>query len=182
MKTRSTFGWADLLFGIASILLGIYVLFNTVSAIRTIVFVIGGIALIGGVSNIFFGFRVQCDHRLGRTVSITASVLNIIIALLILFNVGAGAYLLSIFLPVWFIAHCVSRLANLNAFRVYGRKSLYWSALILNVLGIAFGILLLLNPVMSILSIEFLIGSYLLFIGISSIISAFSGFRTKIKE
>ena len=182
MKTRSTFGWADLLFGIASILLGIYILFNPVSAIRTIVFIIGGVALIGGVSNTFFGFRVQQNHRLGRTVSITASVLNIFIALLILFNVGAGAYLLSIFLPVWFIAHCVSRLANLDAFRIYGRKSLYWSALILNVLGIALATLLLLNPSVLILSIEFLTGSYLVLMGISSIIAVYSGFRTKTKE
>lgn len=175
MKTHNKFRWIDLIFGIATLLLSLYTLINPLSAIREIVLIIGFVALIGGVSNILAAIQTPLEFSSVRIISIVASGINILVALLILFNVGAGAYLFSLLLPIWFIMHCISRLANMEFLRVYGRKSLYWSTLLLNILGIVFAIMLLFNPVASILFIEFLTGIYLLLIGISSIVTAFSG-------
>ena len=50
----------------------------------------------------------------------------------------------------------------------------FWFSLVLNILGLVLGILLLANPVLSILSSGWIIGAYLIALGMDSLFYALS--------
>ena len=78
------------------------------------------------------------------------------------------------FFPLWFIAHCISRLSSLSFVRMTAGRAIYWLTLIINVLGLVLGILMLVKPAFSLFSVMVTIGCYLILLGIDNVISAFS--------
>ncbi len=91
----------------------------------------------------------------------------------LIMNSEIGAFAVAILFPIWFIAHCVGQLTNIGFIRLCGSETQYWVTLIVNVLGLVLGIMLLFNPFASAVSMVYIAGLYLLFVGIGHIISAF---------
>ena len=92
---------------------------------------------------------------------------------------NAGKLILSVLVPLWFLAHCISRLSNLNKIRFFAGEFPYYFTLILNVLGLVLGGLMILNPWISLLSVPLVIGIYLLLLGVDCLILAFSKLGTR---
>ena len=76
--------------------------------------------------------------------------------------------------PIWFIAHCVSRLTHLNIIRFTAGNFYYWFTLIVNVIGIVLGAMMLFQPALAAYSADYLISIYLLLMGVDSLVMAFS--------
>ena len=87
---------------------------------------------------------------------------------------NAGKWILVLLLPVWFIAHCVSRLTHLNYIRIMAGKFYYYLTLAVNVAGIVLGCLMILRPAVALFSIGFLIGTYFILLGVDCILTAIS--------
>ena len=81
---------------------------------------------------------------------------------------------LTIFVPLWFIMHCISRLTHLGIIRYVAGSGYYYFSLILNIIGLVLGFLMLLQPALAFLSMGFVIGAYLILLGIDSLVLAFS--------
>ena len=86
---------------------------------------------------------------------------------------NAGELITIMLLPIWFIAHSVSRLTHLPLVRLAG-KFFYYFTMILNIVGIILGCLMIIWPVIALFSIGFIIGFYLILLGIDSIVMACS--------
>ena len=77
-------------------------------------------------------------------------------------------------LPIWFIAHCIARLTHLNLIRMTAGNFYYYFSMVMNILGIVLGCLMIVHPTLSIFSVGYIIGTYLILLGVDSIIVAVS--------
>ena len=92
---------------------------------------------------------------------------------------SAGTWAMVLLLPIWFIAHCISRLTHLNMIRVTAGRFYYYFTLIVNIIGIVLGCMMIVRPVISLFSAGFIIGTYLILLGFDSIVMAISKIGSK---
>lgn len=174
MRNRSAFGWAELAEGILLVLLGIHTFTHPVSAITGFVILYGIMAVLMGIADILLYIRMERYTGFGPVISLITGTLSVMSGVMLLFYPEAGEIVLSILFPIWFIAHCISRLAHINDMRFLTGNFTYYFTMILNILGLVLGTLMLLNPWLSLLSIRYIVSFYLILLGIDCIILAVS--------
>jgi conserved hypothetical protein len=174
MKKRSAFGWVELIFGIILIVLGVFTFARPSSALTGVVFIYGLLAVITGIADVIFYAKIEKRTGFGPAVALVTGILSIIVGILLLFNLGAGKWALVILFPLWFIMHCISRLTHLNIIRLTAGNGYYYFTLIVNILGLLLGLIMIFNPLISFLSVSYIIGFYLILIGIDHFVLAAS--------
>lgn len=174
MRCRSKFGWMELMIGILLIVLGIFTFLRPGSVLTGAVLVYGVFALITGIADIVFYVKMERHTGFGPVVALVSGILSVIAGLLVMVYPGAAAWALTIFFPLWFIMHCISRLTHLGIIRYVAGSGYYYFSLILNIIGLVLGFLMLLQPALAFLSMGFVIGAYLILLGIDSLVLAFS--------
>ena len=107
MRRRSRYGWLELIEGILLILLGIYTLFNPGNTIRGITVVYGILAVITGISDIVFYAKTEHYVGFAPTVALISGILSLLAGLMLLMYPNAGELIMTLLLPIWFIAHSV---------------------------------------------------------------------------
>ena len=162
MKKGRALGIVELILGILLILLGLFTFLHPSSVLGGIAAVYGAIALITGIADIVFYAKMERRTGFGPVVSLVTGILSVI------------AWLVATLFPIWFLAHCISRLAQLPFTRMTSGSAAFWFSLVLNILGLVLGVLLLANPVLSILSSGWIIGAYLIALGMDSLFYALS--------
>ena len=106
--------------------------------------------------------------------SLISGALSVMAGVMLLVYPNAGKWVLSLLFPLWFIAHCISRLAGLNAVSFFAGRAAYWFTLILNILGLILGAMMLFDPWVSLLSLQYIVAFYLVLLGADCILLAFS--------
>ena len=172
MKNRKALGWGELILGILLIILGIYTFINPSGAIRGVTFIYGLVALITGIIDIIFYIKLEERTGTSPVLSLVGGIISIIAGFLILFNLGIGTWVMVILFPIWFIAHCIARLAHLPFIRITSGFGYYYFTLFVNIIGLVLGIMMIFDPFISFFSIVYLIGIYLIFLGVDSIVFA----------
>ena len=161
MRRRSRYGWLELIEGILLILLGIYTLCNPGGMLRGITFAYGFLAVITGISDIVFYAKTERYIGFGPTIALVTGILSLLAGLMLLMYPNAGELIMTLLLPIWFIAHSVSRLTHIPLVRLAG-KFYYYFTLIVNILGIILGCLMIIWPWVALFSTGFIIGGYLI--------------------
>lgn len=174
MKNRSRFGCMELLVGVLLILLGIFSFVRPDSMLTGIVMIYGIVAVITGIADIVFYVGIDYRTGFGPVVSLIAGALSVMSGFMFLVYPGAGKWILSLLFPIWFITHCISRLSHLNIIRFTAGEFTYYVTLIVNIVGLILGFMMIMRPYFSLLSASYIIGFYLILLGIDSIIIAFS--------
>lgn len=85
-----------------------------------------------------------------------------------------GAVALTLLFPIWFIAHCISRLAHLSSIRLIAGIGIHTFVLVVNIIGLILGFMMLLSPLLTLSAIRCFAGFYLILLGIDSILMAVS--------
>lgn len=168
---RSKYGWLEVILGIVLIILGIFSFRYPNSAVTGIVVIYGVVAVIMGIMDIIFYVRIDRHTGFGPTVSLLTGVLSVMAGFMLLVYPGAGKWILSLLVPIWFIAHCISRLSHLNMIRFIAGKTTYYVSMVINILGLVLGFLMILHPYVSILSAGYITGFYLILLGIDSLVT-----------
>lgn len=174
MRRKSGFGWLELILGILLVILGIFSMINPNTALTGIVIVYGIAAIVIGISDIMMYVRVERYTGFGPMVSLIGGILSVMSGVMLFVYPNAGKWVLSLLFPIWFIAHCISRLAHLSSMRIYMENFAYYLTLILNILGLISGFMMIFHPFVSLLSVSYIIGLYLILLGIDCIVIAFS--------
>ena len=174
MKRRSSYGVYELIVGILLILLGIFTFTRPQSALTGLVVLYGLLATITGIGDIVFYVKMEKHTGFGPTISLISGILSVMTGLVLMVHPGAGRWAMMVFFPSWFIAHCISHLSHGHMVRFVAGSAAYWFSLIINSLGLALGFLMLIKPYYSLLSITFMIGVYLILLGLDSLGEAFS--------
>ena len=174
MRGHSGFGWLELVIGIVLIMLGVFAFAAPDLALTGLVFAYGIAAVIVGVADIILFIEVERYTGLGPLLSLVSGVLSVMTGLVLVVYPSTGVLVLTLLFPIWFIAHCISRLSHAGTIRLFSGNGMYYTTLILNGVGLALGILMLFRPAFSLAAIGFIAGFYLILLGTDSIILACS--------
>ena len=172
MRQRSSYGWLELVIGILLTILGVYSFFRPVDYLTTLIVLYGVAALVTGIADIIFYCKMERHTGFAPTISLATGVLGVMAGLVLMIHPGAGRWAVGLFFPLWFIAHCISRLTHLRVVRFLTGTTFYVFDMIISLLGIVLGVLMLLTPQVTILSMNLVIGFYLLLLGVDCIIEA----------
>lgn len=174
MRNRSGFGWTELLEGILLIALGIFSFVRPGSIVTGFVILYGLLALCMGIIDIVIYVKMEQHMGFGPTTSLISGIVSVLAGLMLMVYPGAAKWALVLFLPMWFIAHCISRLSHLSLIRMWASKVRYYFIMIINIIGLCLGILMLIRPLTALLSLNYIISINMILLGIDSIILAFS--------
>lgn len=147
-----------LIFGILMILGGLYALFNPLSALIAV-------ALYLGILFIAMGIGYVASYRTIQSGSILAlGIIDILIGILLVFNLGATAASLPFVLGLW--ALLVGGIQIILAIQFKKMEIPTWSwRMGAGILGVVFGLLMFIYPILGALTITILIGASLITFG-----------------
>ena len=174
MRRRSGFGWLELVIGIALIALGVLAFAKPDLALTGLVFAYGIVAVIMGVADIILFIEVERYTGLGPTLSLISGILSVMSGLMLVVYPATGVLVLTVLFPIWFIAHCISRLAHLGHIRFVAGGGIYSFTLIVNIIGLILGILMVFNPLFTLTTIRCFASVYLILLGVDSVVMAAS--------
>ena len=174
MRKRSGFGWLELVIGLLLIVLGILAFLKPELALTSLVFAYGIAAMAMGVADILLFIHVERYTGLGPVLSLVSGILSVMAGIMLVAYPRTGVLVLTILFPIWFIAHCISRLTHLSHIRLMLGSGRFYFLLSLNIIGLVLGILMLLDPLFTLSSIRCFASIYLILLGIDSVVMALS--------
>ena len=177
MNTRRRLGWMELIEGILLIVLGIVTLTRPRGALTSLVVIYGVIALLTGLVDIAFYIVMEKHTGFGPTISLVTGILSVLAGCALIAHPEIGLNLLLVIFPIWFLTHCISRLTHLNIVRLVAGKGSYYLTLTANIIGIVLGVMMLFDPMVSIVSMSALIGTDLILLGVESVVFAIGNHR-----
>ena len=179
MRRRSGFGWLEFVIGILLILLGILAFAKPDLALASLIFAYGIAAIIMGVADIILYIQVERYTGFGPILSLISGILSVMSGVMLLMYPQAGVLVLTILFPIWFIAHCISRLAHLSHIRFVAGDGIYYFVLIVNIIGLILGIMMFFRPLFTLTTLRWFASIYLVLLGIDSMVMAFSRMGTR---
>ncbi len=177
MNRKHRFGWSELIVGLLLILLGIYTFVRPERMLTGAVILYGVIAVVLGIEDIVVYARLSRFTGFGPMLSLVSGILSVMCGVMLLGNPNIGKWALTILLPVWFIAHCISGLTHTSFIRLIGNPLYFYFSLILNVMGLVLGFMMLFSPVLSFVTlraISYMAAIYFILFGVESVIAAFA--------
>lgn len=172
MERRRSVDWPALILGILFILVSLLSFSDPVGDLISLVIFFAIFAIIKGVYELIARNALKNLTGYKAFFPIIIGVVDIIVGIYLLFNLNIGVAVLPFVFAIWFIIDSVFSLFTLDLAKTFSR-GYFWFALIMNILGIILGFMLLSNPLVSALTLGFLVGVYLMIFGITQIIYAF---------
>lgn len=172
MDEKRTIDWGSLILGILFVLVSLLSFQDPVGNLVAIVVVFAIFAFIKGIFELFVRNRLKKLTGYKGKMPLIIGIIDILVGVFFLFNIGAGVAALPFVFAVWFIADSVLALFTADLARGVS-EGYYWFTIIVNILGILLGIFLLFNPISSALTLSFLVGFYFMLFGITHIAYAF---------
>ena len=179
MRRRSGFGWLELAIGIILIALGVLAFVKPDLALTSLVFAYGAAAVVMGVADIILYIEVERYTGLGPILSLIAGILSVMSGVMLVVYPRTGVVVLTVLFPIWFIAHCISRLVHLGHIRFVGGNGLYYFTLVINIIGLILGLMMFMSPLLTLTTIRCFASLYLILLGIDSVVMAFSRMGTR---
>lgn len=163
-------GVLELIVSVLLLLAGIATLARPSTSLTAAAVIYGLLALITGILDVVFYVKLERRTGFGPVISLVTGILGIIAGLMFLFEPVAGALALAWIFPIWMLCHCISRLSHLGFIRVTAGSAYYYFSMVVNILGIIAGVFMIFNPLLSVLSMAWIVSFYLILLGIDGIV------------
>lgn len=164
--------WGTFILGVLFILVSLISFQDPLGNLLAIVLVFAIFAIVKGIFELVIRRKIKNLTGYKTYVPIVVGVIDILVGVYLLFNLEIGVTLLPIIFALWFILDSFLGLFTLDSAQIVG-SGYFWFSLIINILGIIVGILLVMSPITSALTISFLVGFYFMLFGITNIVYAF---------
>lgn len=174
MRRRSGFGWLELAIGILLLVLGVWAFLEPDRALTGMAVAFGVAAVGMGVADLLLYIQMERFLGLGPVLSLVAGIVSVMAGVMLLAYPAAGALTLTVLFPIWFLAHCISRLVHLHHIRFIAGRGIYTVILVINLVGLLLGVVMLVSPLLTMATLRFLISADLILLGIDSVILALS--------
>ncbi|TFI66051.1 hypothetical protein CKN82_05505 [Carnobacterium divergens] len=166
---RTMIKWSEIIVGIIFLIAAYFAFISPVATLLSFAILFGLAAIFRGIIAIIGYSDLKKITGQNATLALVIGILEIIVGIVFLFNMGLAVSVLAYTFAFWFIIDSVSGLLNVNRTRALGNGA-YWFSFIINLLGVVIGISLLFNPITAGLTLSFLVGFYFLLFGIESIV------------
>ena len=170
---KSHFNWLSLILGILLIFGSIVSLQDPTGNLVSITIFIGLLGIIKGIFILIFHSKMKKAFGKSVTSLVFVGVFDIILGFILLTNITYGIIALPFLFAIWFIVDSVTALFSLDIAKEVS-TAYYWFSLIINVIGIFLGVMLFFDPITSALTLSFIVGFYLMMIGMSLVVHAFT--------
>ncbi|MCD7821421.1 MAG: DUF308 domain-containing protein [Clostridiales bacterium] len=112
-------------------------------------------------------------------VALITGIISVMTGMMLILYPDVGEWILYLLLPMWFIAHNIFNLANLNILRFAARDFCYYVSLIVSIIGLVLGFLMILHPFGTMYIVSILIGIHLILTGANCIVIALGRYGLK---
>lgn len=170
-------GWA-LGFGVLTVILGILlVVWPHISLLVAAIF-FGIQLIISAIFRFVWAFTAPGEHGWARALMVIVAILSLIAGLILLRDPVMAVFLLGIVLGIYWITTGILDVMTAIGYRELPRR---WLVALMGLLAIVAGIIVMANPVTSLLFLAWVLGIWLIVFGIITIVRAFmlrAGART----
>lgn len=167
--TENGFNWWSLIIEIIYIVLGILAFNNLLGSASFVIYLFAFAVAFKEVTQIIIRNRLKEYTGMTNNWMIVIGIIDIIIGVFLFFNVTAGVIALPIVFAMWFIIDSVIALISARTIRNYSKRN-FWLIVFLSIISIIIGIILIFNPIASILTVAYLVGIYFTLNGLSFVI------------
>ncbi|MEB7810579.1 DUF308 domain-containing protein [Staphylococcus xylosus] len=171
MHQSSTIKWSSLIIGVSFLIIGVFIISFPEENLFAITWLIGLLFIINGFLEIFVRQVIKRTANQSATMLVILGIINIILGLLILFNVVTSTTFIVYLFAIWFIINAFFNIFNVTPLEK-SNKIFHIISIILNISAILFGIILLFNPLIAAFIIAIFISAVFFIIGVSYIIDA----------
>lgn len=171
INRRHGFDWGPFLVGIASVILSFLILRNPRVSLNVLVIAFAILSIIQGVVwiSMYFGFR---ELFRASWITLIAGILDLIIGVMIIMDLGAGAAVLTYLFIFWFITDSVAGIIFSWHLRALSSSWYFFFYLILNIISLGLSIYLLMNPGLALVTMLMVVAFYFMFFGVNEIVLA----------
>lgn len=173
MEKERKVQWGALILGLVFMWAALTAFRNPAGDLVAVVITFGITAIVAGVVNLMIRNKWKQITGSKSSMLMVMAIIDIIIGLVLLFNIGASVTVLPFVFAIWFIVDSIRGLLMLDTVKVIS-KGYYWFSLIVNILGIVVGFMLFFDPITSALTLAFLVGFYFLMASITCFVEAFT--------
>ncbi|SPC37581.1 putative integral membrane protein [Latilactobacillus fuchuensis] len=172
-KNDWEFDWSELMTGVIFLVVAYFLFKKPGVALSGFVMVIALAAIIRGIAKLSAYRHLREDTGIRATLMLINAILDIILGFLFIFNVPVGIISISYVFAAWFLVDAIVGLLNVGHLKQFN-LFLYVVSIILDILGIVVGLLLLMNPVVTAVTLATLVGFYFAILGVNAIVIAFA--------
>lgn len=171
-EQKKGFDWFSLIVGILFVFTGIVSFCHPDKTLHFLAIIVGIAFIFRGIYQLWFRKFIKATVNEGSGWIVFDAILDIILGIIVLVLPGFGALYLAILFAIWFIIDSFLQIKAAKFFRTFHRGYSTW-LVILGVISIILGIILLFSPVLSALTIVWLVSVMLIVFGIMHIVQAF---------
>lgn len=168
-QEQARFSWSSLIIGILLVATGCFFLWHPDWTLIFLSTLAGTLSILKAIYEFMFCRVVDGKYRVWL---IILGIIDLILGFIFIFHIVAGITILAYVFAIWIILTSCTELIISGYFKDLN-KGYYWFVIVLNVITMFMGFILLFNPVISLATIELLIITYLIVIGIVKIVQAF---------
>lgn len=176
MNKRSCFGWFELVAGILLIAPRNFHVYPSGKRPYMDNSYLRFTAIVMGVEDIVVYVKSARFTGFGPMLSLISGIMSVMCGIMILAYPEAGKWALTLLFPIWFIAHCISRLAHIGIIRMFECSFYYYFTVAVNIVGILLGFFMVFSPVLTFVTmrtVAYIAAVYLILFGSESIVAAF---------
>ena len=174
MTEKSGLNWVELILGILFVVMGAYTLINPEVAFNSFLVAYGIIAIVTGIADIFLYATIKKHTGHAPSLSAITGILSILSGIAVIFATTLATWVILFIIAIWFVSHCIGRLLSLGFVKSISGNRAFIFSLIINIFGLILGIILIFNPLYLAIFIGYILSVYLLVVGFSSVVYAFS--------
>ncbi|MFD1432273.1 HdeD family acid-resistance protein [Lacticaseibacillus yichunensis] len=172
-QTHFGFDWGEFITGIALLIGAVVMLRNPGATLLTLTFIFAIIAITRGIATLAAWSKLRQFTGKLSWLSLLAGIADLALGVLFLFQPGLGTVTLTYLFAGWFLIDSIASLVNAGHLRQAGTG---WVVIevILDLLAVFVGVMLLMNPVTSMVSIVTLLAMFFGIFGVNAIVVAFA--------
>jgi len=163
MKKRNKISWMHLLRGVLFIIVAILIFRKPLASIVAITATIGLLIAMAGSIFIAGSITFRKFYKKWKW-TLAFGILDVILGFILLFNPAITTPILVIFIGSWAVTIGVLEVSLSFGIKKFGFKK-WWTVLLIGLMSMAFGIIIILNPVLGALSVSIFMGMQFLFYG-----------------
>lgn len=172
VEEKKSVDWISLITGICFIIVSFIAFKNPYASLASLVIYFGIIAIVKGVGGVLIYKKIKDFTRLNIKLLFWISIIDIILGLILLFNVESAVLIIPYVFSIWFIIDSINDI-SFGRYLRFVPGGLYHLNIIINIITLILGIMMLYNPLRASFTVVFLIGMYLTISGVKYIAYAF---------
>ncbi len=155
--------------GLIMIVASVTAFVNPLATVATLAIIIGAVSVVRGIMMIIAYWNLREEFNFRSKFMLFFGILLTLFGILLLFKTEFAINILTYAVAIWFIVEAIQNFFSVGFYKKIS-PAIYSTSIVMNILLLLFGVLLLLNPLITWVTVSVLIGLILLVAGLNYLI------------